>query len=87
MLHAVIMAGGSGTRFWPASRRRRPKQFLSLASDRSLLRLTYERIVELIPPERIWVVTAATTAGLTRELLPELANGNVIGEPGTRRRV
>lgn len=84
MLHAVIMAGGSGTRFWPASRTSRPKQFLSLASDRSLLRLTYERVAPLIPPERIWVVTASATVGTTRELLPELAEGNVLGEPEGR---
>ena len=63
--YAVIMAGGSGTRFWPASRQSRPKQFLSLASDRALLRLTFDRIVPLIPPDRIWVVTAEATDDLS----------------------
>ncbi len=81
MLHAVIMAGGSGTRFWPASRKDRPKQFLQLASDRPLLRLTYERLVPMVPPERIWVVTASSTVQLTRKILPELAPENVLGEP------
>ena len=84
MLHAVIMAGGSGTRFWPASRQSRPKQFLSLASDRSLLRLTFDRIVPQIPPDRIWVVTAEATVQTTRELLPELPSHNVLGEPEGR---
>ena len=81
MLHAVIMAGGSGTRFWPASRKDRPKQFLQLAADRPLLRLTYERLAPIVPPERIWVVTASSTVELTREILPELPSGNVLGEP------
>ena len=52
MLHAIIMAGGSGTRFWPASRRSSPKQFLTLASDTPLLRVTYERLEGLVPPDR-----------------------------------
>jgi mannose-1-phosphate guanylyltransferase len=81
MLHAVIMAGGSGTRFWPASRRHRPKQFLSLVSDRPLLRMTYERLVGLVPDERVWIATTAATAEATRDLLPELPPGNVIAEP------
>ncbi len=84
MLHAVIMAGGSGTRFWPASRRARPKQLLSLVADGSLLRLTVDRLLPLIPASRIWVVTAAATADETRRLLPELAHGNVLGEPEGR---
>ncbi len=81
MLHAVIMAGGSGTRFWPASRKNRPKQFLQLAADRPLLRLTYERLTPMVPPEQIWVVTASATVALTREILPELPPDNVLGEP------
>lgn len=84
MLHAVIMAGGSGTRFWPASRADRPKQFLRLAADRPLLRLTYERLTPLIASDRIWVITAATTVELTRDILPELPEKNVIGEPEGR---
>lgn len=84
MLHVVIMAGGSGTRFWPASRSARPKQFLELATERSLLRETYERIAPLAPPERTWVVTAESTARLSRQVLPELPDGNVLGEPSGR---
>jgi mannose-1-phosphate guanylyltransferase len=84
MLHAVIMAGGSGTRFWPASRRNRPKQFLTLATESPLLRMTYDRLHGLMPDERIWIVTTSDTAAATRELLPELPPGNVIAEPVAR---
>ncbi|HHQ48574.1 MAG TPA: mannose-1-phosphate guanylyltransferase, partial [Acidobacteria bacterium] len=84
MVHAVIMAGGSGTRFWPASRRRRPKQFLSFGGGAPLLRRTFERIAPLVDPERIWVVTAEATAAASRELLPELPPANVLGEPAAR---
>jgi mannose-1-phosphate guanylyltransferase len=81
MLHAVIMAGGSGTRFWPASRRDLPKQFLTLATDTPLLRMTFERLEGLVPPERVWVVTTAATADASRDILPELPAGNVLAEP------
>ncbi len=84
MRHVVIMAGGSGTRFWPASRRDRPKQFLPLAGDRSLLRATADRVLPMVGAERLWVVTAAATAELTRRELPELPAGNVLGEPAGR---
>jgi mannose-1-phosphate guanylyltransferase len=81
MLHAVIMAGGSGTRFWPASRRDRPKQLLSLVDGRSLLRVTFERIVPLVPAERIWVVTTSATAEITQLELPELEPDHILIEP------
>ncbi len=84
MLHAVIMAGGSGTRFWPASRRARPKQLLALAADKPLLRLTVDRLVPMIPVTRIWVVTTSATVDETRRLLPELPEGNILGEPEGR---
>ncbi len=81
MLHAIIMAGGSGTRFWPASRRDRPKQFLALATEQPLLRMTFDRLAGLVPAERVWVVTTAATARATHDLLPELPAGNVLAEP------
>ena len=81
MLHVVIMAGGSGTRFWPASRRDRPKQFLSLAGERTLLAATADRVLPMVPAERLWVVTACVTAELTRRELPKLPPDNVVGEP------
>jgi len=84
MLHAVIMAGGSGTRFWPASRRSRPKQLLSLVGGVPLIRTTVDRVLPLVPAERIWVVTTEATAEATRQVLPELAPGNVLVEPEGR---
>ena len=57
MLHAMIMAGGGGTRFWPRSRQRRPKQFLTLGGDRTLLQQARDRIEAAVPPERTWVIT------------------------------
>jgi len=81
MLHAVIMAGGSGTRFWPASRRDRPKQLLDLVCGAPLLRLTYERLEGLVPPERVWVVTNQITAAACRKVLPEVPGGNILAEP------
>jgi mannose-1-phosphate guanylyltransferase len=84
MLHAVVMAGGSGTRFWPASRTDRPKQLLALASDETMLRVTIDRILPLVPAERVWVVTTAATADATRALLGELAPGHVLAEPAGR---
>jgi mannose-1-phosphate guanylyltransferase len=81
MLHAVIMAGGSGTRFWPASRRDRPKQLLDLISVAPLLRLTYERLDGLVPPERVWVITTESTADACRKILPEVPAENTLAEP------
>lgn len=81
MLHAVIMAGGSGTRFWPASRGDRPKQLLDLVSTAPLLRLTYERLEGLVPPERVWVITTLTTAEACAKVLPEVPAANILAEP------
>ncbi|MFO0903778.1 MAG: mannose-1-phosphate guanylyltransferase [Pirellulales bacterium] len=81
MLHGVIMAGGSGTRFWPASRRARPKQLLTLAGDRSLLQSTFDRCQPWIPPERMWVVTGAALLEETARQLPEVPREQIIAEP------
>jgi mannose-1-phosphate guanylyltransferase len=78
---ALIMAGGSGTRFWPASRASHPKQFLRIAGDRSMLQLTFERLNPLIPAEKIYVVTAGQQASLVREHLPQIPEDNIIIEP------
>jgi mannose-1-phosphate guanylyltransferase len=84
MLHAVIMAGGSGTRFWPASRSDRPKQLLALASERPLLRVTVDRVLPLVSADRIWVVTNAATASATRTLLEDLPPDHILAEPTGR---
>lgn len=81
---AVVMAGGSGTRFWPLSRRARPKQLLSLAGERSLLQDTVARIATLIPPERVVVVTAQHLVDATRADLPDVPAENFLAEPAPR---
>lgn len=75
------MAGGSGTRFWPASRTLHPKQLLPIGTQRPLVEETFDRISHLLPPEQIMIVTNAGYAQMTRDLLSELPPGNVIGEP------
>lgn len=80
-LVAVIMAGGAGTRFWPASTEARPKQFLTFFGDRSLLQLSYDRVAPLVGKDRVLVLTGQRFVGLVREQLPELSAENIIGEP------
>jgi mannose-1-phosphate guanylyltransferase/mannose-6-phosphate isomerase len=83
-LHVVILAGGSGTRFWPLSREKMPKQFLSIVGDRSMLALTIERARDLVPDERIWIVTICSqTDEIVRELLELGLFGkiNILEEP------
>jgi mannose-1-phosphate guanylyltransferase len=84
MLHAIIMAGGSGTRFWPKSRRDRPKQLLQLTGAATMLQQTVARIEPLVPPDRILIITGADQASATREQLPDLPSENVIAEPCPR---
>ena len=81
MLHAVIMAGGSGTRFWPRSRRRLPKQFLKFGSERTLLQETVERCRPLIPAERTWIVTGRDHADETGRQLADVSPSRVLIEP------
>lgn len=81
MLHAVVMAGGSGTRFWPESRRETPKQFLKLAGPRTMIQATLDRCAPWAPLERAWVVTNVLQAEQTRRQLPGLPAGHVLVEP------
>jgi mannose-1-phosphate guanylyltransferase len=83
MLHAVIMAGGSGTRFWPASRTLRPKQLLALAGERTMLQSTLDRLAGWVPAEQQWVLTNEVLVDAIAEQIPEL-RGHVIGEPCKR---
>lgn len=80
-LNALIMAGGEGKRFWPLSKKSIPKQFLSLVGEKSLIRQTVDRILPLIPIERIYIVTGDIYADLTLEHIPELPAQNLILEP------
>ena len=78
---AAVLAGGSGTRFWPLSTPTLPKQFLALDGDVSLLEAAVTRIEGLIPAERVLIVTATAFVDRTRELLQRIPPENVLGEP------
>ncbi|MEK7860448.1 MAG: sugar phosphate nucleotidyltransferase, partial [Chloroflexota bacterium] len=80
-LYALILSGGAGTRLWPRSRRGRPKQFLDLVGDRTLLQDTVQRAADLIPKERIFLVAPPEHRALIHEQLPELAADHVVVEP------
>ena len=83
-LHAVILAGGSGTRFWPLSRARRPKQFLKLVTEKTLIAETQARVAGLCAPLRTWVVCGEDHAQGVRAALPDLPAGQIIVEPVAR---
>ncbi|MBI4581999.1 MAG: mannose-1-phosphate guanylyltransferase [Planctomycetes bacterium] len=78
------MAGGSGTRLWPLSRQDRPKQLLKLFGGKSLLRLSFERLCGLLPPERIYVIAGRPFLPAIATELPELPLANLMGEPCPR---
>ena len=84
MLHAVIMAGGSGTRFWPVSRKRQPKQLLPITGAKAMLTETVDRLEGLVPPERTWVVTHALQADGVHQACPDLPAENILIEPCAR---
>jgi mannose-1-phosphate guanylyltransferase len=80
--YCVIMAGGIGSRFWPMSTVQRPKQFLDvLGIGKSLLRMTFERLLHIAPAENIYIVTNANYFSLVKEQLPELSDGQILTEP------
>lgn len=78
------MAGGSGTRFWPASRAQLPKQLLPLGGKLPLLQRTSERLAELVPPERQLVITSAHLVDQIRSMLPDVPSDQIVGEPEGR---
>ncbi len=81
MIYSVIMAGGSGTRFWPQSRQAMPKQLLRLSGQRTLIQSAYDRCVPTIPAERVWVVTNALQAAEIGRQLPEIPADQLLQEP------
>lgn len=83
-MYTLILAGGSGTRLWPRSRSSRPKQFLALTSERTMLQETVDRILPLIPPEHVFVATGAMYADLVAEQLPDVPRANILSEPSGR---
>ena len=83
--YCVIMAGGSGTRFWPASRAAKPKQFLDVTNTgKTFIRHTYDRFLKIVPQENIIVVTAEKYKDLVLENIPELEERNLLLEPYAR---
>ncbi len=84
MLYAVIIAGGSGTRLWPLSRRSKPKQALKLIGDRTMFQHAVDRLAPLFTPDRIYVGTNAETADLLRPQAPDIPAENFIVEPSGR---
>ena len=84
MLCALIMAGGKGTRFWPLSTEEKPKQFLNLIGEETMIQMTVNRIKEIIPMDRIFVCTGESYVSLVKEQLPELLDRNIIIEPEGR---
>ncbi len=83
-MQALILAGGSGTRFWPLSRQSRPKQLLALEGERTLLRDTLERLAPAIGPESVWVCTTEALADAVRRDLPEVPPEQILSEPQGR---
>jgi mannose-1-phosphate guanylyltransferase len=83
-MFAIVMAGGSGTRLWPLSRRRSPKQLLALTGDTSLLQQTVARLGTMLKPQDIYVITSQAHARATAEQLPQLPADNILGEPLAR---
>lgn len=77
----LIMAGGSGTRFWPLSRKNYPKQFIRLFDNKSMIQLTYDRLLKLVNNEDIFVITTLEQHRLVQEHLPNLPKKNIILEP------
>jgi len=84
MLYALIIAGGRGMRFWPQSRRHRPKQCISVVGENSLIRQTVDRLDPLIPPERTLVITGPDMVEAIRDQLPMLPTENILVEPTGR---
>ena len=84
MLHAIIMAGGSGTRFWPASREACPKQLLALASHQTMMQATVERLTGMVTPERLLIVTNRSLVDAICQQLPDVPVDRILGEPCRR---
>lgn len=84
MLYAMIMAGGSGTRFWPASRHGQPKQLLNLAGELTMAQATFQRLGALVPPARTLVLTNQRLVAPLARQLPELPAAAILGEPCRR---
>lgn len=83
-LYGVVLAGGHGTRLWPLSRKHSPKPFLPVGDGRSLLRQTVDRVLPLIPPERLYISIGQQFAAQAASLVPEIPLANILGEPASK---
>lgn len=83
-MDVLVMAGGTGSRLWPRSRRTKPKQFLPLLSDRTMLQETIDRVRPLVEPDRVFVVTGDDYASLVEDQLGDVPRSNIIREPSGR---
>jgi len=81
--HAVILAGGRGERFWPLSRRGRPKQLLPITSEKTMLEATIDRIAPAFPPDRTWIVTGEEIADAVQKCVPNVPAANILAEPSS----
>ena len=81
---AIILAGGSGERFWPLSTPERPKQFLRIFGGESLIRQSVSRLKGLVDPKDVFVITSRALVATTRRELPEVPRTNIVGEPMRR---
>jgi len=82
--NVVILAGGSGTRFWPLSRQKKPKQFLKIIKDRALIQETFRRVSGLVPASQVYTVAIAQQSKIIKKLLPKILVRNVLVEPEAR---
>src|ERR1700733_15868837 len=80
----VILAGGSGTRFWPRSRKARAKQVLALDGERTMIQQTVERLTPLVDPAEVWVITNSLLDDLIAEQLPQVPRKHILSEPAAR---
>src|ERR1700677_930516 len=83
-IYALILAGGSGERFWPLSRKNRPKQLLALFSEKTLLEDTIHRLKGLVEPEHILILTNKDQEEAVRAMCPSLPEENIVAEPAKR---
>ena len=81
---AVILAGGSGTRFWPRSRRAQPKQVLSLDGDRTMIQNTVERVKPVVSDGQVWIITNDLLAKTIAKQLPDVPEKHILREPAAR---
>src|SRR5512139_2319973 len=84
MIHSVIIAGGVGARFWPISRKHKPKQLTDLLGEGPMIELTLRRIEPMVPESQRWIVTNRDQMRLIRNAMPQVSEDRFIVEPAPR---